>query len=447
MTRDTIVANVTPLIPSGVAIIRISGENAIDIGKKIFKTKREIEERKVYFGRIVDRDGNTIDEGLFIYFKGDRSFTGEDTVEIHPHGSVPVVKKIIEEAVHFGARFANPGEFTQRAFLNGKIDLVQAEAVADLISAKSQKAAKFALNIVEGKLSKKINKLRESLLELIALIEAEINFPEDVQEIDSAFITQKLREVKDDLLQLYSTYKKGEIVKEGIKLAIVGRPNVGKSSVFNTLVGYERSIISQIPGTTRDFIEERVKIKDIPLILLDTAGIRETIDKIEKIGIEIAKKKIEEADIILFIFDACQGITQEDLKIYEEIKDKNHILIGNKVDLCKKELDNFKKSDNIIYTSSLLNIGFKELEEKIIEKIGISEVEEEAYINLRQRVLIEKAIDGISKIEENIDFLIENKEILMIHIQEIENNLDEIVGFITTEDILESIFSKFCIGK
>ncbi|MCX7761144.1 MAG: tRNA uridine-5-carboxymethylaminomethyl(34) synthesis GTPase MnmE [Hydrogenothermaceae bacterium] len=445
--RDTIVANATPLIPSGVAVIRISGDKALEIGKKLFRISKDVEPRKVYFGKIIDREDNILDEGLLIFFKKPASFTGEDVIEIHPHGSIPVVKKIIEEAIYLGARFANPGEFTERAFLNGKIDLVQAEAIAELISAKTQKAAKAAVNVLEGKLSKKINSLRESLIELITLIEAEINFPEDIEEIDSDFVISKLEEVKKNLLDLYSTYKKGEIVREGIKLAIVGRPNVGKSSLFNAFIGYERSIVSDISGTTRDFIEERVKIKDIPIILLDTAGIRETTDKIEKLGIEIAKRKIEEADIVIFVFDVSEGLTEEDLKIYHEIKDKNHIIVGNKVDLGKKDLDNFIKSDNIIYTSSVSAIGLKELEEKILEKVGISEKEDEVYINLRQKILIEKAIEGIKSIEEEIGFLIDNKEILMLNIQEVEKNLDEIIGFITTEDILGSIFSKFCIGK
>lgn len=447
MIRDTIVAPVTPLIPSGVAIVRISGDRALEIGRRLFKTSKEIQERTVYFGKIVDRDGQIIDEGLFIYFKGKRSFTGEDTVEIHPHGSVPVVKKIVQEAIHFGARFANPGEFTERAFLNGKIDLLQAESIADLISAKSQRAAKAALNILEGKLSSKINKLRDDLLELIALVEAEINFPEDVEEIDSQFILSRLSVVEQRLEELLKTYKKGQILKEGIKLAIVGRPNVGKSSLFNALVGYERSIVSEISGTTRDFIEERLSIKDIPIVLLDTAGIRETLDKVEKIGIEIAKKKIEEADIVLFVFDASVGFTDEDKKLYRKIMDKNHILIGNKVDLGRKSIDFLVKTDNIIYTSSLSGTGIQDLENKIIEKVGLSDIEDEFYVNIRQQSLIEKALEGIERINEKIDFLIENKEILMLYIQEVKKELDEIVGYITTEDVLQSIFSKFCIGK
>lgn len=447
MKRETIIAPATPMVPAGVSVIRISGEDALEIGKRIFKTVENIQERKVYFGKIVDRNGDVIDEGLFVFFKGPRSFTGEDTVEIYPHGSVPVVKKILEEAIHLGARLARPGEFTERSFLNGKIDLAQAESIAELISAKTHKAAKAAISILQGKLSKKINSLRESLLQVISLIEAEINFPEDVEEIDREFILKELDSVKSSLLALLNTYKKGQLIKEGIKLAIVGRPNVGKSSLFNTLIGYERSIVSELSGTTRDFIEERLTIRDIPIVLLDTAGIRETLDKVEKIGIEIAKKKIEEADIILFVFDISAGLTEEDLKIYTEIKDKNHILVGNKADLGIKPIDFLEKTDNIIYTSSLSGTGISELENKIVEKVGLSDLEDDLYINLRQQTLLHNAVEGINRIYDEIDFLIQNKEILMLYIQEVKKELDEIVGAITTEDVLENVFSRFCIGK
>jgi tRNA modification GTPase len=447
MKKDTIVANATPLIPSAVGIVRISGEDALKIGKQIFTLPQEIQERKAYFGKILDLDGSVLDEGLFIYFKAPKSFTGEDVVEIYPHGSVPVIKKIIENVITLGGRLANPGEFTYRAFLNGKIDLTQAEAIADLISAKTEKASKAAVRLLEGKLSEKINSLRETLLNLISLIEAEINFPEDVEEIDSQLIVENLLKVKKSIDKLVGSYKKGSLIKEGIKLAIVGRPNVGKSSLFNAMVGYERSIVSSYQGTTRDFIEETLKIKDIPIILLDTAGIRETAEYVEKLGIERSKQKIEEADIILFVIDGLQGFTDEDKKIYDEIKNKIHIIVINKADLITKPLDIFEKSDNIIYTSSVTFQGIKDLEEKIIEILGITETEDEIIINLRHYTLLKQAIEKIEKVVENIDFLIENKEILMLDLQEVLNYLEEIVGHITTEDVLGNIFSKFCIGK
>ncbi|MDM7273042.1 tRNA uridine-5-carboxymethylaminomethyl(34) synthesis GTPase MnmE [Sulfurihydrogenibium azorense] len=447
MKKDTIVANATPLIPSAVGIVRISGEDALKIGKQIFTLPQEIQERKAYFGKILDLDGSVLDEGLFIYFKAPKSFTGEDVVEIYPHGSVPVIKKIIENVITLGGRLANPGEFTYRAFLNGKIDLTQAEAIADLISAKTEKASKAAVRLLEGKLSEKINSLRETLLNLISLIEAEINFPEDVEEIDSQLIVENLLKVKKSIDKLVESYKKGSLIKEGIKLAIVGRPNVGKSSLFNAMVGYERSIVSSYQGTTRDFIEETLKIKDIPIILLDTAGIRETAEYVEKLGIERSKQKIEEADIILFVIDGSQGFTDEDKKIYDEIKNKIHIIVINKADLITKPLDIFEKSDNIIYTSSVTFQGIKDLEEKIIEILGITETEDEIIINLRHYTLLKQAIEKIEKVIENIDFLIENKEILMLDLQEVLNYLEEIVGYITTEDVLGNIFSKFCIGK
>ena len=447
MNKDTIVANATPLIPSAISIVRISGDKALEIGRKIFSLPEKITPRKVYFGKIFNHKGEVIDEGLFVYFQKPKSFTGEDLVEIYPHGSVPVVKSILEACFMYGARLARPGEFTERAFLNGKIDLLQAEAIADLINAKSERAAKIAVSILEGKLSKQINTLREKLINLISLIEAEINFPEDVEEIDSSLIISQLEEVKSQIDRLLASYKKGNLIKEGIKLAIVGRPNVGKSSLFNALIGYERAIVSEIQGTTRDFIEESLKIKDIPVILLDTAGLRDTEDKIEKIGIEKAQEKINEADIILFVIDASSGFTEEDKKIYYKIKDKPHIIVVNKSDLNNKPIDFFEKYDNIVYTSAINNQGIEELEEKIITSLGIIEKEDDLFINLRQSTLLKQAKEKIEEIENHIDFLINNKEILMIYIQEALSYLDEVVGVISTEDVLDNIFSKFCIGK
>jgi tRNA modification GTPase len=447
MNKDTIVANATPLIPSAISIVRISGDKALEIGKKIFSLPEKITPRKVYFGKIFNHKGEVIDEGLFVYFQKPKSFTGEDLVEIYPHGSVPVVKSILEACFMYGARLARPGEFTERAFLNGKIDLLQAEAIADLINAKSERAVKIAVSILEGKLSKQINILREKLINLISLIEVEINFPEDVEEIDSSLIISQLEEVKSQIDKLLASYKKGNLIKEGIKLAIVGRPNVGKSSLFNALVGYERAIVSEIQGTTRDFIEESLKIKDIPVILLDTAGLRDTEDKIEKIGIEKAQEKINEADIILFVIDASSGFTEEDIKIYDKIKDKPHIIVVNKSDLNNKPIDFFEKYDNIVYTSVINNQGIKELEEKIITSLGIIEKEDDLFINLRQSTLLKQAKEKIEEIENHISYLINNKEILMIYIQEALNYLDEVVGAISTEDVLDNIFSKFCIGK
>ncbi len=448
MDKDTIVANATPLIPSAVGIVRISGDKSLEIGKKIFSLPKQIEERKAYYGKIKDREGKTIDEGLLIYFKAPRSFTGEDVVEIYPHGSVPVIKKIIEEAIYFGARFAEPGEFTKRAFLNGKLDLTQAEAIAELIEAKTEAASKAALNILEGKLSKKVNALKESLLELESLIEAELNFPEDVEEIPLEEIKKRLELVLKQIQELLKTYKKGEIIREGIKLAIVGRPNVGKSSLFNSLVGYERAIVSEFKGTTRDFIEEIVSIKGIPVKLLDTAGIRETQDKIEKIGIEKALEKIEEADIVLFVFDASEGTTKEDLEIYEKIKHKNPIIVGNKSDLVLDKSTKKYYFKDILFVSSKTKENISLLEEKIFQKLGLlEEKEEEIFINLRHFNKLKKAEEILKNLLENLEFYDSQREILMLDIREAEKFLEEITGEITTEDVLGNIFSRFCIGK
>ncbi|WP_457625051.1 tRNA uridine-5-carboxymethylaminomethyl(34) synthesis GTPase MnmE [Persephonella sp.] len=446
--KDTIVASATPLIPSAVGIIRISGEKALLIGKKLFSLPEKITERKAYFGKILDREGNVVDEGLFLFFKAPRSFTGEDVVEIYPHGSVPVVKKIIQEAVALGARIAQPGEFTKRAFFNGKIDLTQAEAIADLIEAKTEKASKAAVNLLEGKLSKKVKKLRETLIDLVSLVEAEINFPEDVEEIEPSIIKNNLREVLNQIESLMKTYKRGELIREGIRLAIVGRPNVGKSSLFNALVGYERAIVSEYKGTTRDFIEESLMINGVPVKLLDTAGIRDTEDKIEKIGIEKALQKIKEADIVLFVFDASEGVTQEDIRIYELVKDKNPLIIGNKSDLVLDKNEKKYYFKDVIFVSSKTLENFDLLEKRILRKLDLlEESDTDVYINLRHYESFKKAEEILEKIIKNIDFYTEQKEILMLELSEAEKYLEEITGEITTEDVLGNIFSRFCIGK
>ncbi len=446
--KDTIVANATPLIPSAVGIVRISGEKALQIGKKLFTLPEKVEERKAYYGKIKDRKDEVIDEGLLLFFKAPRSFTGEDVVEIYPHGSVPVIRKILQEAVYFGARLAQPGEFTKRAFFNGKIDLTQAEAIAELIEAKTEKATKAAVNILEGKLSKKINQLREELIHLISLIEAEINFPEDVEEIEEKTVKEILKSVIGRIKELIKTYRKGEIIREGIKLAIVGKPNVGKSSLFNALVGYERAIVSEFEGTTRDFLEESLSINGIPVKLLDTAGIRETENKVEKIGIEKAIQKIEEADIVLFVFDLSSGITEEDIQIYEKIKNKNPIIVGNKLDLALDKNDEKYYFNDVIPVSSKTLQNLDQLEEKILQKLNLlEETDTDIYINLRHYELLKKAQKVLEGVLKNIKYLMSNKEILMLEISEALKALEEITGEITTEDILGNIFSKFCIGK
>ncbi|NPA17342.1 MAG: tRNA uridine-5-carboxymethylaminomethyl(34) synthesis GTPase MnmE, partial [Aquificae bacterium] len=426
--KDTIVANATPLIPSAVGIIRISGGEALNIGRKLFTLPENIQERKAYFGKIKDREGGVIDEGLFIYFKAPRSFTGEDVVEIYPHGSVPVIKKILEEAVYFGARLAQPGEFTKRAFLNGKIDLTQAEAIADLIEAKTEKASQAAVNLLQGKLSEEVKKLRETLLELISLIEAEINFPEDIEEIDFEVIKSNLNSVLKQIDKLMRTYRRGQLLREGIKLAIVGRPNVGKSSLFNALVGYERAIVSELKGTTRDFIEESLTINGIPVKLLDTAGIRETEDKIEKLGIEKALEKIKEADIVLFVFDASEGVTREDLEIYEKIKDKSPLVIGNKSDLLDKSEKKYYFKDVILVSSKTLE-NFALLEERILQKLNlIEDSDTDVYINLRHYESFKKAKDILERVLSSIESYKDHKELLMLEISEAEKALEEITG-------------------
>jgi len=448
--EDTIVANATPLVPSGVAIIRLSGKDALSIAKNLTDIKKQINPRKAYFTKIYDTEGNVVDEGLFIYFKAPHSFTGEDVVELHTHGSVPVVKRLINEVIKLGARLAEPGEFTKRAFLNGKIDLTQAEAIAQLIEAKTEKASKIAINILEGKLSKQIKNLRDKLLNIETLIEAELNFPEDVEEIPIEVIKKDLEFVLSEIDKLIKTYNKGRLISEGIKLAIVGRPNVGKSSLFNAFIGYERAIVSDIQGTTRDFIEETFNIRGFPVKLIDTAGIRKDADELEKIGIQKSKEKINEADIILFVFDASKGITEEDINIYNEIKHKNVLIIGNKIDLGIEEdkIKEYFKDKEVIFTSSKTQEGLSLLEEKIVEKLGLLEdTDTDIYINIRHLNALKQAKNILNKTLKELFFYENQKEILMLDIREANFYLKEIIGEIHTEELLGNIFSSFCIGK
>ncbi len=448
LKEDTIVANATALVPSGVAIVRISGKDALKIGTSLFSKKANITPRKAYFGKVLDRQGNVLDEGLLLYFKAPHSFTGEDVVELHLHGSVPVVKKVIEEAINLGARLAEPGEFTKRAFLHGKIDLVQAEAIAQLIEAKTEKASRAALNLLEGKLSSQIKQLRDKLIEVEGLIEAELNFPEDVEEIELQQIQTTLKEVLDKIEELLKTYKRGKLLSEGIKLAIVGRPNVGKSSLFNALVGYERAIVSDIKGTTRDFIEEEFSIRGYPVKLIDTAGIREAEDKIEKLGIEKAKEKINEADIVIFVFDASEGLTDEDLKILENVKDKNPIIVGNKIDLGIAESKIKDYYNDVIFVSTKTKEGLKNLEDEIINRLGLLDnIDTDVYINLRHQEALQKAKQILENLYQNLDYYENQKELIMLDIREANYHLKEILGEIHTEDVLGKIFSSFCIGK
>ncbi len=460
MCEDTIAAIGTPVGKGAIGIVRISGKKALKILKELFRTKKgerkeTFEERKMYYGLVVNEFEEPIDEVLAVYMKGPRSFTGEDVVEIHSHGGIVVVRKILREVLKKGARLAEPGEFTMRAFINGKIDLTQAEAINQLIEAKSEVEAKVALKQLEGNLSKKIEELRDNLLELKAYIEAAVDFPEEEIEIlEKGQVKGKILEALDKLKKLIESYEEGKLIREGIKVAIVGRPNVGKSSLLNALLKEERAIVTEIPGTTRDIIEESITLKGIPLRLIDTAGIRETLEKVERIGIKRSLEKLREADVILFVVDGSKGLTEEDLKILNHLKGKENVIaVVNKRDLGLKvkcsDLKGFKKC---VEVSAKEEKGIEELTEKILELVMIEPEavlgkEEPLITSERQKRLLEEAKGALERVLKSLDEGFESPEFLSIDLNEALEKLGMIVGKITTEDMFDIIFSRFCIGK
>ncbi len=436
----------------------MSGQLCFEVLDKMFipKNKQSIEEIKGYtikYGNIVD-NGEVIDEVLVSYFKAPKSYTMENMCEINSHGGNIIVKKILELCLKNGAELAEPGEFTKRAFLNGRIDLVQAESVIDIINAKSEKEVKTGIKQLEGLLSKEIAEIKQEIMDVMINIEVSIDYPEyDVEDVANAEITDMLDSVKKKLERLERSFDNGKVIKEGIKTAIIGKPNAGKSSLLNAILKEDRAIVTEYEGTTRDTIEEFVNINGIPLKLIDTAGIRETKDEVEKIGIAKSRETANTADLIIAIFDASKEIDEEDLEVIDFIKNKKAIIILNKMDLKAKideNNENLKKlSGNIIKMSALKNIGTDKLYEKITEMFNLNEINldnENVITNVRQKNLITKAIENVKKAKETIEQKMPI-DIVAIFIKDILEDLGKITGEVVTEDIIEEIFANFCLGK
>lgn len=437
----------------------MSGENCFDVLEKIFipKKKQPIEEIKGYtmkYGNIVDSSGSVVDEVLVSYFKAPKSYTTENMCEINSHGGNVVVKKILELCLSNGADLAEPGEFTKRAFLNGRIDLLQAESVIDVINAKSEKEAKTGIKQLEGFLSEKIAEIKKEIMDVMVNIDVSIDYPEyDVDEVTSKQIADMLDSVGKKLNKLEKSFDNGKIIKEGIKTAIIGRPNAGKSSLLNAILKENRAIVTEYEGTTRDTIEEFVTVNGIPLKLIDTAGIRKANDEVEKIGIEKSKEIANEADLIIAIFDASKELTQEDLEILNLAKNKKTIIILNKMDLESKIDENDERlkavSNSILKISALKKQGIEELYDEISNLFELNEINLDQDIvitNVRHKNLIEKALESVKKAKETM----ENKmplDIIAIFIKDILEDLANITGEIVTDDIIDEIFSKFCLGK
>ncbi len=405
------------------------------------------------YGHIID-ENEVIDEVLVSYFKAPKSYTTENMCEINSHGGNVVVKKILEICLKNGAELAEPGEFTKRAFLNGRIDLTQAESVIDVINAKSEKEAKSGIKQLEGQLSKKIREIKQEILDILVNIEVSIDYPEyDTPEVQEQEIKKMLESVDYKLNILRESFDNGKIIKSGIKTAIIGRPNAGKSSLLNAILNENRAIVTNIEGTTRDTIEEFVNIKGIPLKLIDTAGIRKAKDEVEKIGIEKSIEEAKDADLLIALFDSSKDLTEEDLEILNLIKDKKSIILLNKADLSAVINENDERltdvSSNILKISALNKEGIENIYEKIAEMFNLNEINldnEVLITNIRHKNLIEKAIQNVFKAKEALDLNMPI-DVTTIYIKEILEDLGEITGEVVTDDVINEIFSKFCLGK
>ena len=440
----------------GIGIIRMSGENCFNVLEKIFKAKKpqEIKDIKGYtikYGNIVDGD-EIIDEVLVSYFKSPNSYTSENMCEINSHGGIVIVNKILDLCIKNGAEIAEPGEFTKRAFLNGRMDLSQAEAVIDVINSKTDKEAKVSIKQLEGNLSQKIEQIRKMVISMMADIEATIDYPEyDLEEVTNAKILNVLDEVDKLLNSLEKSFYNGKILREGISTAIIGRPNAGKSSLLNVILNEERAIVTDIEGTTRDTIEEYISIDGVPLKIIDTAGIRNANDEVEKIGVSKAIEIAKNSDIIIAIFDSNRDLNEEDEKILELLKDKNAIIILNKIDLVKKI--NTKKIDvlnkPIVEISTKTREGIEKLYNEISKMFKLNEIAndgETIVTNVRHKNIIINSRKNLEKARETI---ISNMpiDIISTYLKEILDELGKITGETVTEDVINEIFSKFCLGK
>ncbi len=459
---ETIAAISTATGNGGIGIIRMSGKNCFEILEKIFRTsknnKLNIEKIKGYtiqYGYIINNETNEIiDEVLVSFFKNPKSYTRENMCEINSHGGMVVEKRILEQCLKNGAILAEPGEFTKRAFLNGRIDLSQAESIIDIINSKTEKEAKASINQLQGYLSENISSIRHELLDIMADIEASIDYPEyDIEEVTNKKAMTLLENVKNELEQLRESFNTGKILKDGIKTAIIGRPNAGKSSLLNTILKEERAIVSDIEGTTRDTIEEFVTIKGIPLKLVDTAGIRNTQDKIEGIGVEKALKVADDADLILAIFDNTKELNEEDIKILDLIKNKNSIILLNKIDLENSKLEKEVRISNlgkdIVKISAKNRDGIEELYKEIEKMFNIKEIDIDngkLITNIRHKNQIECGIKSIIEAINAINLSLPI-DIISIYIKQTLEDLGKITGENVTEDIISEIFSKFCLGK
>ncbi|MGQ5111152.1 tRNA uridine-5-carboxymethylaminomethyl(34) synthesis GTPase MnmE [Bacillus halotolerans] len=458
---DTIAAISTPMGEGAIAIVRLSGPEAIQIADRMYKgpkgkTISSVESHTIHYGHIVDkRTDRVVEEVMVSVLKAPRTFTREDVIEINCHGGIVTVNQVLQLALREGARLAEPGEFTKRAFLNGRIDLSQAEAVMDLIRAKTDRAMNVAMNQMEGRLSALVRRLRDDILETLAHVEVNIDYPEydDVEEMTHQLLVEKASSVKKEIEALLRTSEQGKILREGLSTVIIGRPNVGKSSLLNSLVHEAKAIVTDIPGTTRDVIEEYVNVRGVPLRLVDTAGIRETEDIVERIGVERSRQVLKEADLILLVLNYSEELSEEDVKLFEAVEGMDVIVIMNKTDLeVKIDIERVRELANgrpVVTTSLLKEEGVNDLEEAIqslfytgaIESGDLTYVSNTRHISILQEA--KRAIeDALSGIEQDVPI-----DMVQIDLTRCWELLGEIIGDAVHESLIDQLFSQFCLGK
>lgn len=451
---DTIAAISTPLGEGAIGIVRLSGTDSFTIAQKIFigKDLSKVASHTLNYGHIVDpQTGKVMDEVMVGAMKSPKTFTREDIIEINTHGGIAVTNEILQLAIREGARMAEPGEFTKRAFLNGRVDLTQAEAVMDIIRAKTDKAMNIAVKQLDGSLSELINNTRQEILNTLAQVEVNIDYPEydDVEEATTAVVREKTLEFEQLLTNLLKTARRGKILREGISTAIIGRPNVGKSSLLNNLLREDKAIVTDIAGTTRDVIEEYVNINGVPLKLIDTAGIRETDDIVEQIGVERSKKALKEADLVLLVLNASEPLTAQDRQLLEISQDTNRIILLNKTDL-PEAIETDELPEDVIRISVLKNQNIDKIEERInnlfFENAGLVEQDATYLSNARHISLIEKAVESLQAVNEGLALGMP-VDLLQVDLTRTWEILGEITGDAAPDELITQLFSQFCLGK
>ncbi len=452
MVNDTIAAISTSLGVGAISIVRISGKDAIRIANSVFKGKNleEVDSHTINYGHIVDGE-EVIDEVLVSVMKSPRTFTTEDVVEINCHGGIATTKKVLELLLLNGCRLAEAGEFTKRAFLNGRIDLVEAESVMDLINSKTDKARKVSINQLGGKISGTIRNFRQDLLELLASIEVNIDYPEyeDIEVITNEKLCSKVKDIKERLNEIVTLSENGRIVVDGIKTVIIGRPNVGKSSILNRMLDYDKAIVTDIEGTTRDIIEGDINVDGILLHLVDTAGIRNTSDTVEKVGVDRSLKELDEADLVVLVLNNNEELNDYDYQLLEKIKDKTAIVAINKCDLDNKLDKNSINNQNIVEINTVDLDGIVALKDKIKELFNLEELDKGDYnylSNVRQITLAKTALNVLQEVEEGLK-RDDPVDLIGIDIKRIWEILGEIIGENYSDELIDQLFSQFCLGK